>query len=186
MLNALLRTVSTAYEAGRHRDLLAALWEQERWFDSPHQLAAAEIVRDRLDRAGLADVRLAPFAADGRTRYQDWTTRMAWECPAARLSIAGSGDVLADRRACPASVAAWSAPLGAESAPVRAGVVDGDALDPLRPEDVRGKFVLTAGAARRMKGRQDRTRPTRTSERPSMACCVTATSWKVTAFSICP
>jgi hypothetical protein len=147
MLKSLIDTISRVYDARRHRDLLAALWEQERWFDTPHQRRAAEIARDALDRAGLAEPRVVPFAADGRTRWQDWTTHLAWECPGAHLGL--GDETLADRSLCPQAVVQWSGPLAPTSAPV----IDGDALASLSPEQVRGKFVLTAQPPRDMKQR---------------------------------
>jgi hypothetical protein len=147
MLKSLVETIAGEYDASRHRDLLAALWEHERWFDTPHQRRAARVARDALGRAGLREPRIVPFAADGLTRWQDWTTHMAWECTAAQLSL--GGQVLADRAACPQAVVQWSGPLAAVSAPV----VDGDALAEISPERVRGKFVLTARPPRDMKER---------------------------------
>ncbi len=147
MIESLIETIRAAYDAQRHRDLLTALWEQERWFDTPHQRAAAEIARDVLQEAGLRDVRIVPYAADGRTRYQDWTTHMAWDCPAAQLRL--GEHVLADRFACPQAVVYWSGPLERTAA----AVIDGDALEAIDPQQVAGKFVLTAGPPREMKQR---------------------------------
>ncbi|MBM4032429.1 MAG: M28 family peptidase [Planctomycetes bacterium] len=143
MLKALIESAGKAYQAARQRELLAALWEQERWFDTPRQRAAAEFARDAFAAAGLADARLDPYLCDGRTRYQDWTTHVAWDCPSARLATE-EGLVLADRAECPCAVVAWSGPLGSASAPAIGEVVDADALATLTPEAVEGKFVLTA------------------------------------------
>jgi len=147
MIESLLNVLSGECDAGRCRELLAALWEQERWFDAPHQRQAAEVGRDFLASAGLADVRIVPFPADGRARFQDWTTHLAWRCSSARLSLGEC--VLADRAACPTAVVQWSGPLPPTTAPV----VDGDSLGTIRPEDVRGRFVLTAQQPRMMKQR---------------------------------
>ena len=147
MMESLIETIEPACDATRHRELLVALWEQERHFDTPHQRRAAEIARDVLAEAGLSDAELVPYAADGRTRWQDWTTHLAWDCPAARLSL--GEDVLADRSTCPQAVVYWSGPLAETTAPI----VDGDALEDLRPDDVRGRFVLTARPPREMKQR---------------------------------
>jgi hypothetical protein len=145
MLDALIDILAGAYDAARHRVLLGELWDQERWFDTPHQRRAAEIARDALAAGGLAEAAVVPFPADGRTRFQDWTTHLAWECPDARLSL--GGEVLADRSSCPTASVQWSGPLEPTSAPV----VDGDALQTIRPQDVQGKFVLTARPPREMK-----------------------------------
>jgi len=147
MIESLIETIAAPYDAARHRDLLTALWDQERWFDTPHQRAAAEIARDVLRAAGLHDVRVVPYAADGRTRYQDWTTHMAWDCSAGQLRLGER--VLADRAACPQAVVYWSGPLERTVAPV----IDGDALEAVDPAEVAGKFVLTAGPPREMKQR---------------------------------
>ena len=147
MINSLLETIGQVYDTSRHRALLTALWEQERWFDTPHQRAAAGIARDALTAGGLDDVHVVPYAADGRTRWQDWTTHMAWDCPAAQLRLGRA--VLADRAECPQAAVYWSGPL----APTAAGVVDGDAMAAIRPEQVAGKFVLTARPPREMKQR---------------------------------
>src|ERR1035437_5785866 len=111
MLASLIQNIASAYQARRHRKLLEDLWRQEGWFDTPHQEDAARVLRDAMHAAGLDDVRLSPFPADGKTRYQDWITHMAWHCPAAQLRLP-DGHVLADRQKTPLAVVNWSAPLG--------------------------------------------------------------------------
>ena len=147
MLKSLLGTLDDAYDARRHRDLLKALWEQERWFDTPRQRRAAEIARDAMLEAGLDEAKIVPFAADGRMRWQDWTTHLAWDCAAGQLSI--GDEVLADRSTCPQAVVQWSGPL----APITAQVIDGDALPAIDAAQVAGKFVLTGNRPLQMKQR---------------------------------
>jgi peptidase M28-like protein len=179
-IDALIDKINTAYQPERHRELLDQVWEREVWFDSPHQRDAAELCRDKLAAAGLADVRLAEYPCDGKTRLQDWIMHMAWDCPAARLTLIGGtctgspsrdggGDmyrksvprqrdgsgtcpqtILADREVVPASVVFWSGPLASRDAPAVGQVVDGDALD-ITAESVDGKFVLTALPPQQMK-----------------------------------
>jgi hypothetical protein len=153
MFESLIETVEGGYQAKRHRDLLVAIWEQERWFDTPHQRATAEMARDLLQQARLSDVRLAAYPCDGRTRYQDWIMHMAWDCPSARLAFADSGQVLADREQVPAAVANWSGPLASADEPAVAELVDGDALETITPEAADGKFILTAKPPVEMKRR---------------------------------
>jgi len=153
MLESLISTIDKAYEAPRHRELLTALWEQERWFDTPHQREAAEICRHVLTEAGLEGVERVPYAADGQTRWQDWTTHLAWDCPAAGLRM--GDEVLADRQTCPTSVVYWSGPLKQTTAPV----IDGDRWDSIPPARVGGKFVLTSKPPREMKQRLLLARP---------------------------
>jgi len=153
MIESLIDTLAAAHEPRRHRELLTALWEQERWFDTPHQRRAAEIARDALAEGGLAEAALVGYAADGRTRWQDWTTHLAWDCPAGWLRLGEA--VLADRTVCPQSVVYWSGPLAESSGEV----VDGDALGAIGPEEVRGRFVLTGRPPREMKERLSGCRP---------------------------
>jgi len=152
MLRSLIDILDRAYQPRRHRDLLVALWEQERWFDTHHQRVAAEIERDTLTEAGLSGVRLATYPCDGETRYQDWIMHRAWDGPSARL-VADDGTVLADRSECPASVVYWSGSLASGAAPAVGEVVDGDALATIAREAVNGKFVLTAKPPLEMKHR---------------------------------
>lgn len=151
-LASLINALDRAYQSERHLDLLVKLWEQEVWFDTPHQRAAAELARDVLSDAGLSDVRLAVYPCDGKTRLQDWITHMAWDCPAARLATE-DGAVLADRTEVPASVVFWSGPLASKEGPAVGEVVDGDTMDDITPGAVNGKFVLTAGPPVEMKRR---------------------------------
>jgi len=154
----LLDAIDGAYRPSRHWDLLVALWEQEVWFDSPRQRAAAELCTELLTQAGLSDVRLARYPCDGVTRLQDWIMHMAWDCPAARLALQ-DGTVLADRAEVPASVVYWSGPLASADAPAVGEVVDGDAIDEITADDVRGKFVLTNKPPLEMKKRLLRFKP---------------------------
>ena len=43
MIDALIDTIDAAYDTRRHRDLLEALWQQERWFDTPHIFTPGEV-----------------------------------------------------------------------------------------------------------------------------------------------
>jgi len=186
MLDSLIDAIAQAHQPRRHWDLLVALWEQERWFDTPHQRAAAEIARDALAEAKLSEARLVSYPADGRTRCQDWIMHLAWECPAARLSFADSGERLADRAEVPASVVFWCGPLASEDAPAVGEVVDGDALEALTPQAVDGKFLLTAKPPKEMKVRLRR-RPSGATPGPTARTGGTSTpttrSWRASA---CP
>jgi hypothetical protein len=169
MLETLIDDIRQFYHQQRHWGLLTALWQEERWFDTPRQRRAAEIARDVLEEAGLQDVGIAPFAADGVTCFQDWMTHLAWDCPSASLAFADGGEVLADRTICPQSVVYWSGPLARgvlpglpgrrrgkpgklpPPEPVAGEVVDADALKTFTPQDVDGKFLLTGRLAADLK-----------------------------------
>ncbi|KKL46499.1 hypothetical protein LCGC14_2344960, partial [marine sediment metagenome] len=152
MLRKLIETINGAYQLQRHRELLDAVWRQEVWFDAPHQLASAQLARDLLAEAGLSGARLASYPCDGKTRFQDWIMRMAWDCPRAKLSFI-DGEVLADREQIPASTVFWSGPLASADAPAVGEVVDGDAIETITPEAVNGKYVLTGKYTIEMKNR---------------------------------
>ena len=114
-VDELIERVAAVYRPRRHHERLEALWTRERWFDASHQRDAAELALETLREAGLAAAELQPYAADGRTRYQDWMARLSWECPEAWLRVADEpgGALLLDRSTCPASVVMGSGPLGA-------------------------------------------------------------------------
>ena len=159
MLADIIRTIDAAYD-GRHAwDFLERFWQFEKWFDTPHQRAAAEMARDELIASGLSNARLATYPCDGRTRCQDWMMHTAWDCPAARLWLADSGEVLADRELVQCSTVFWSGPLASADAPAVGEVIDGDKLDKIRPADVKGKYVLTGKMAKEMKLRLLRCKP---------------------------
>ena len=151
MLKSLIETIDETCQPERALEFLREFWQMERWFDTPHQRAAAEFARDTLQQAGLSGARLAEYPCDGTSRFQDWIMHMAWDCPRARLALAEGGEVLADREQVPCAVVYWSAPLGAPDRPVVGEVVDADALETITPQAVEGKYVLTSKYAVEMK-----------------------------------
>lgn len=140
----LLNVLGRAYDPARQRETLVSLWEQERWFDTPRQLRAAQLAEAAFLAGGLKDTEIVSFSADGVARYQDWTTPLAWTCKAAR--IACGREVLADREVSPCAMVQWSGPL----AETEAEVIDGDATSNLAVV-AAGRFVLTARPPRDMK-----------------------------------
>jgi len=136
--NDLLTVLERHYDGAGHHDLLSRICEDERWFDAPHQRAAAETMVTAMKQAGLAEARIVPFPADGRTRFQDWTTKMAWECRSARLVM--DGEVLADR-----SIVPWTSVMGC--GPLAAGqyaVIDIDTLTTIDRASIAGRLVFGA------------------------------------------
>ncbi|HYE08145.1 MAG TPA: DUF4910 domain-containing protein, partial [Planctomycetota bacterium] len=136
MWDRLIDLCDRHYDGARHHALLARICADERWFDTPRQRAAAETMLAAMRDARLDEARIVPFAADGRTRFQDWTTKLAWECRAARLVL--DGDVLADRALVP-----WAAVMGC--GPLAAGrwpVVDIDGLASVDRATIAGRLVL--------------------------------------------
>jgi hypothetical protein len=143
----LLDRLATVYDGERHHDLLSRLWRDEHWFDTPHQQAAARTLVAAMRSAGLADAAIEPFPADGRARFQDWTTKMAWECRSAQVVF--DGEVIADRQQVP-----WASPMGSSPLPLTtAELVDIDRLTSIDRSTVGGKFVLGSQPPQTIKAR---------------------------------
>ncbi len=132
-----MRSLRNGAESTQDRQVLERIWAHDQWFDTPRQIQAAQTIASQLSEAGLADVQVFSLPADGRTRFQDWTSRLAWDCPAARL--VDDMHTFADRQSVPQSIVQWSAPLE----PTHAPVVDVDASGNLSPGALRGRFALT-------------------------------------------
>jgi hypothetical protein len=113
---------------------------------------AAEHVRDQLERMGFKDARIERFPADGKTKY--WTHRspMGWEVKSAELRLIEPEEKqLATYEDIPQSLHAFS--NGTPSKGVVAELIDvGEGVRPgdYEGKDVRGKFVLATGRARRV------------------------------------
>lgn len=148
MLNSIQRIfdlLDGVYDAQRHMGLVEATYEQERWFDTPRQRRAAKLVVDALKRGGIRNAELVEYPADGKTVFQDWISHVAWDCDGAMLSIHDTGELLGNRAQTPTTVVLFCGPLGSEEHPAIGGVIDLDKLENPMPEQVAGKFVLTAG-----------------------------------------
>ncbi len=148
MLNSvqsLFDLLAGAYNAERHMDLVEATYAQERWFDTPRQRKAAELVVDALKRGGIPNAELVEYPADGKTRFQDWISHVAWDCNDAMLGIQDTGELLGSRAESPTTVVIFCGPLASEKHPAMGGVIDLDKIESPTPEQVADKFVLTAG-----------------------------------------
>jgi aminopeptidase YwaD len=109
--------------------------------------AAAEHIRDQLQRYGYADARILEYPADGVTMFGTQKSRMAWQAESAQLwEVDAQGARrrrLADWESVPLSLAQDSV-----SGATRTTLVDvGAGTDPADYEGkhVRGKLVLTEG-----------------------------------------
>ncbi|MBA3847501.1 MAG: DUF4910 domain-containing protein, partial [Planctomycetes bacterium] len=136
MWNHLIEVCERHYDGARHHALLTRICADERWFDTPRQRAAAATMVAAMRDAGLDEARIVPFPADGRTRFQDWTTKLAWECRSARIVM--DSDVLADRALVPWATVMGCGPLGAGRWPV----VDIDTLGTVDRTTIAGRLVL--------------------------------------------
>lgn len=113
--------------AAVHRDLdidlamnqLRRLTTWDRYQGSAGLSEAAGFVAGEAERAGLADVEILEFPADGHTSWWTFTAPASWTPRSARLAIAGSGGpALVDYPAHPYTLAANSAATAPVEAPL--------------------------------------------------------------------
>ena len=127
--------------------ILAAVRALSRWHrvqGSPGFRAAADWLAGELTAAGLSDVTVEHFPADGKTSYAHFKSYLGWNPVAGRLEeLAPEKQVIADFAADPVALADYS-----QDADLAADVVDvGDGAGPAayQGKDVRGKIVLADG-----------------------------------------
>jgi aminopeptidase YwaD len=111
---------------------------------SPGLAAAAVMLRDKLSKAGLSDVEVLRFPADGKTRYAHFRSYLGWDPVSAELSeVEPSRRVVSRFPDEPVALADYS-----QDADVTAELVDaGAGYDPkdYSGKEVRGKIVLADG-----------------------------------------
>jgi hypothetical protein len=117
----LAELVGALYEAFDPDQAMAdlyALCSHDRYQASAGITAAADYVADRARAAGLADVTVLSFPADGARRW--WTYRAPWSWTPVRASLAVDGTALVRYPDQPYSLAAYSAatPHGGRSLPL--------------------------------------------------------------------
>ncbi len=113
---------------------------------------AAKYVKDALSNAGFSDAQIERFPSDGATKYWTWTTPVGWEVKNAELHMTKPKEKLIVRyKDTPTCLHTYSKATQPEG--VTAEVIDvGEGTRPEHYEgkDVRGKFVLATGRARRV------------------------------------
>jgi aminopeptidase YwaD len=124
---------------------VADLGRLHRVHGSPGFAAAAEMMRARLAAAGLADVAVERFPADGQTRYAHFRSYLGWDPKEASLDeVSPRVRPLARFPDLPVALADYSqdADLTAELVDVARGTVPADYAG----KDVKGRLVLASGA----------------------------------------
>lgn len=108
----------------------------ERFFTFPNFQRSAERCAEEMRRAGLADIELESFPADGKASWSGWPTMKAWDVESAQLwMIAPRRELLADWAVKPQHLVMYSGP-----ARTKAQIVDWNGeLD----ADLRGKIPFT-------------------------------------------
>jgi len=88
----------------------ASVNDFDRWFTSSAFTRSSQWIVERLREAGCVEAEVVELPADGRTRMQDWTMPLAWDCDFAELRIVEPIEqVLCSREMEPRCVAQWSA-----------------------------------------------------------------------------
>ncbi len=112
---------------------------------SPGYAAAAEWVRMQAASAGLSEVTVEHFPADGITRYKHFRSYLGWNGVAARLDeVSPKPHPLARFPELPVALADYS-----QNADVTAELVDvgaGTSAKDYAGRDIKGKIVLASGA----------------------------------------
>ncbi len=87
----------------------------ERYFTFPNFERSAERCGEELRRAGLSDVEVETFPADGKTSWSGWRAMKAWDVESARLWMTvPHQELLADWDLRPQSLVMYSGPFEAE------------------------------------------------------------------------
>jgi hypothetical protein len=131
----------TAAAAGLER-----LWASARYADFAHIHETARTLATMMDDAGLSDVEVLEYPADGVAHYGGWIMPQAWDLSAASLQVVSPGparQALASYAESPLCVMIHSAPTPPDgvTAPVMR-VAGADRPDAWRGVDATGAIVL--------------------------------------------
>lgn len=151
MFRETLKRVAADFSGDRAGWLAAELWDFDHWFDFARFKQSASYSAARLQAAGLSQVEVISFPADGRTRYGDWVVPLAWDATEAELKIVAPETIpLASYTQQPCSLIMWSAPTppgGVEGEVVlleEGGPSPADSASAEKPDsNLRGKFLFS-------------------------------------------
>lgn len=117
-----------------------------RWSSFDRIVTLARLIAEKMEAAGLTDVRLIDAPADGRTAFGGWVMPKAYDVEAALLrtvtGMDGASDVLADYRRNPTCLMMYSLPTPPGG--ITAEVAIADRVQDCQPERVAGRLVLTS------------------------------------------
>ena len=154
------------------------IWERDRWdsWDRHHQ--TAQYVAEQLRQIGLDGVEVIPYKSDGRTRYGDWTSPLAWDVEHARLTVVEpdphAARIVADYRDTPQVLMTrcGPTPAGGIQAEVVAIRDDDQHLSRITDENLRGKLVLI----KTVRGRSPSAKVIAMAKRAGALTCLRATA----------
>ncbi len=146
MITSLWNAVERHLSVERMQAEIAAFFEFSRWSSFDKLLALARLIATKMEAAGMEDVRLIEFPADGRTAYGGWFLPKAYDVSAARLTAHIEGEpeiVLADYSVNPTGLMLYSLPTPPEG--ITAELVIADSLPEFTAERLSGRMVLASG-----------------------------------------
>ncbi len=144
------RLVKGELSGSSAKHYVAGLTKYHRIQASPMMRDAAEHVREELLKAGIDDVSIEEFPADGRRKYWTYTSSVAWDVKSAELRLVKPKERLLVRFSdIPQSLHTFSAAtpkqgVTAELVDVGKGLTDKDYAG----KNVKGKIVLATGLGR--------------------------------------
>lgn len=126
----------------------------ERFFTFPNFQRSAERCAEEMRRAGLTDVELESFPADGKASWSGWPTMKAWDVESARLwMISPTRELLADWSVKPQHLVMYSGPARVKAELVEwNGELDADLTGKIPFTHHRINDVFAAMRARKVPG----------------------------------
>jgi hypothetical protein len=152
MFRETLKRVAAGFSGDRAAALTTELWGIDHWFDFSHFKQSANYSAAKLQDAGLSQVEVVSFPADGRTRYGDWVVPLAWDATEAELKIVAPETIpLASYTQQPCSLIMWSAPSPPGGVEGEVVLLEEGGYDPAYSEsnetpdpNLRGKFLFSS------------------------------------------
>ncbi|MBI2200709.1 MAG: AAC(3) family N-acetyltransferase, partial [Armatimonadetes bacterium] len=146
MYESIWQAAARHLSEARMKAEIAEFFQHSRWSSFDRLLVLANRIAQEMEEAGLADVRLIEFPADGRTSCSGWVLPKAYDVRAARLTEKVSGSpsrVLADYEKNPTSLMMYSEPTPPGG--IEAEVVAADRMEDFTRDRISGRIVLTSG-----------------------------------------
>jgi hypothetical protein len=137
MIKPLVSKIAEAVDGSQACKFALGVNQFDRLFSNSAFARSSDWITQQLAEAGMVDAEAVHLPADGKTRAQDWTMPLAWECDDAELHmVAPTEELLCSRKEQPLCVAQWSKPTEGK---IRGQLHEFDKDNP----PPAGAFVLT-------------------------------------------
>ena len=146
MYTAIWNAVRAHLSAERMQADIEEFFEFSRWSSFDKINGLAQRIADKMEAAGMEEVRLIEFPADGVTAFGGWVMPRAYDVHEARLTLLdpdGPTAILADYHLNPTSLMLYS--LSTPPGGITAELVVADTPAEMTAERVSGRLVLTSG-----------------------------------------